>query len=81
MLTFSLICLIGLSSLCPQILQWVSPQIRMFSYNHIITKIRELAMIWYFKINFRQPRFHPTQAFLDWKPSFVPPSTMCNPLL
>lgn len=64
MLTFSLICLTGLTSLYLQTSEGIT-KIRMFSYNHIITKIRKLALIGYLKINFRQPRFHPTQAFLD----------------
>lgn len=35
----------------------------MSSYNHIINKIGELAIIWYFKINFIQPRFRPFKPF------------------
>lgn len=52
----------------------------MFPYNHITTKIRELALIWYFKSDFRHPKFQLTQAFLVGHPVLGFPTLMGIPL-
>lgn len=57
------------------------PPTIMFSFKEFNYQIRELALTWHFNGNVRQPRFHPTQAFLGCEPCFVLPSTTRLPLV
>lgn len=80
MLTFSLSALL-VSHLFTLKCCSAYPPTTMFSFKDINYQVRALALTWHFNVTFRQPRFHPTQAFLGCESCFVLPSTTCLPLV